>query len=131
MASQQTVLRESMQRLDLTRNAFAERLGVSRRALDTWLLPTASSGHRTMPDVVAKMIASLPGLEPGNLSASGLRDRLGPGGKPHLLSVDVFDRALAEEVLRVAESMEPIARRQKVTRVLEGAVLGNLFFEPS
>jgi aspartate carbamoyltransferase catalytic subunit len=27
--------------------------------------------------------------------------------------------------------MEPIARRRKVTRVLEGAVLGNLFFEPS
>jgi aspartate carbamoyltransferase catalytic subunit len=48
-----------------------------------------------------------------------------------LLSVDAFDRELAEDVLRVAESMEPIARRRKVTRVLEGAVLGNLFFEPS
>src|SRR5690625_2357749 len=27
--------------------------------------------------------------------------------------------------------MQPIARRQKVSRVLEGAVLGNLFFEAS
>src|SRR5881394_58812 len=131
MASQQTVLRESMQRLDLTRNAFAERLGVSRRALDTWLLPTASSGHRTMPDVVAKMMASLPGAAPRDEDASDLRTRLSASGRPHLLSVDVFDRTLAEEVMRVAESMEPIARRAKVTRVLEGAVLGNLFFEPS
>jgi len=131
MASQQSVLRESMRRLDLTRNAFAERLGVSRRALDTWLLPAGSGGHRAMPDVVAKMIATLPGLEPASANASGLRERLAPNGKAHLLSVDVFDRALVEEVMRVAESMEPIARRQKVTRVLEGAVLGNLFFEPS
>jgi aspartate carbamoyltransferase catalytic subunit len=131
MASQQSVLRESMHRLDLTRNAFAERLGVSRRALDTWLLPTGSGGHRAMPKVVARMIASLPGLGDASADSSGLRERLGPHGKPHLLSVDVFDRALAEEVLRVADSMEPIARRQKVTRVLEGAVLGNLFFEPS
>ncbi len=27
--------------------------------------------------------------------------------------------------------MEPFARREKITRVLEGAVLGNMFFEPS
>jgi len=128
---QQTLLRDSMRKLDLTRNAFAERIGVSRRALDTWLLPASSGGHRAMPDVVAKMIASLPGLEPESAQASSLRGRLGADGKPHLLSVDVFDRSLAEEVLRVAESMEPIARRRKVTRVLEGAVLGNLFFEPS
>jgi aspartate carbamoyltransferase catalytic subunit len=34
-------------------------------------------------------------------------------------------------VLQVAGVMEPVARRHKVTRVLEGAVLANLFFEPS
>src|SRR6187549_3583254 len=91
MPSQQTILRESMRKLDLTRDAFAERLGVSRRALDTWLLPARSGGHRTMPEVVAKMIASLPGLGAPNANASGLRERLGPHGKPHLLSVDAFD----------------------------------------
>jgi aspartate carbamoyltransferase catalytic subunit len=31
----------------------------------------------------------------------------------------------------IADVMQPIARRQKVTRVLEGAVLGSLFFEAS
>ena len=132
MPKQQELLRQSMRRLDLTRNAFAERIGVSKRALDTWLLPQGSSGHRSMPNVVARLISALPGATPqADDAPSGLRNRIARSGRPHLLSVDVFDRALAEEVLRIAESMEPIARRQKVTRVLEGAVLGNLFFEPS
>ena len=131
MRKQQAILRETMQRLDLTRTAFADRIGVSRRALDTWLLPEGSNGHRAMPEVVGRLIASLPGAAAEVGNASGLRERLGASGRPHLLSVDVFDRALAEDVMRVAESMEPIARRAKVTRVLEGAVLGNLFFEPS
>ena len=131
MGKQQAILRESMERLDLTRTAFAERLGVSRRALDTWLLPEGSSGHRAMPDVVVRLITSLPGASPKAEGASDLRERLSASGRPQLLSVDAFDRELAEDVMRVAESMEPIARRQKVTRVLEGAVLGNLFFEPS
>jgi aspartate carbamoyltransferase catalytic subunit len=118
----------------MTRADFAERLGVSRRALDTWLLPESSRERRTMPDVVARLIAT---LDEGRASTrhdpapSDLRSRLTKPGRPHLLSVDVFDRGLAEDVLRVAETMEPIARRRKVTRVLEGAVLGNLFFEPS
>lgn len=132
MPTQQILLREAMQRLALTRTAFAERLGVTRRALDTWLLPESSRERRSMPEVVARMVATLPGaVAAANQEKSTLRSRLTRPGKPHLLSVDVFNRELAEEVLRVAESMEPIARRQKVSRVLEGAVLGNLFFEPS
>ncbi|HYC35384.1 MAG TPA: aspartate carbamoyltransferase [Usitatibacter sp.] len=129
MPDQQAVLREAMRRLDLTRDAFAARLGVTRRALDTWLLPAGSRQRRAMPEVVARMVASV--LGPSAEAGQSLRPRLTRSGRPHLLSVDVFDRELAEEVMRVAEAMEPIARRQKVTRVLEGAVLGNLFFEPS
>ncbi len=49
----------------------------------------------------------------------------------HILSVDQFDRASIEEVFRVADNMIPYALRQRVTRVLEGAILGNMFFEPS
>jgi aspartate carbamoyltransferase catalytic subunit len=49
----------------------------------------------------------------------------------HLLSVDSLNRDSVDHLLRVAARMEPIAGRQKVTRVLEGAVLGNLFFEAS
>ena len=132
-AGQQALLREAMDRLALTRSAFADRLGVTRRALDTWLLPDGSREHRGMPAVVARLIATLAGeAAPARApSAGALRARFTRPGKPHLLSVDVLDRELAEEILRVAETMEPVARRRKVTRVLEGAVLANLFFEPS
>ncbi|XOV88677.1 MAG: aspartate carbamoyltransferase [Pseudomonadota bacterium] len=49
----------------------------------------------------------------------------------HILSVAQFDRDAIETVFHVADRMEPFGRRQRVTRVLEGAILGNLFFEPS
>ncbi len=49
----------------------------------------------------------------------------------HILSVDQFERSDIEQVFDVADRMEPYARRAVVTRVLEGAVLGNMFFEPS
>src|SRR5512139_989443 len=132
MKDQQSTLRETMKSLDLTRDAFAERLGVSRRALDSWLLPATSGEFRRMPGVVAKLVGGMPGApEPEARAAGELRSRFTRRGKPHLLSVDQFDRDTVEELLRVAEAMEPIARRRKVTRVLEGAVLANLFFEPS
>lgn len=49
----------------------------------------------------------------------------------HLLSIDSLSRDRVDHLLRVAARMEPIAQRRQVTRVLEGAVLGNLFFEAS
>ena len=49
----------------------------------------------------------------------------------HILSVDQFDLATVEHLFEVADRMLPYARRERVTRVLEGAILGNLFFEPS
>jgi aspartate carbamoyltransferase catalytic subunit len=128
MKNQQERLREAMKRLALTRNDFATRLGVTRRALDTWLLPDGSKEHRAMPAMAAKVLAELPGAA---ALPAGLRERITPRGKPHLLSVEQFDRPAVEDLLRVAEALEPIARRAKVTRVLEGAVLANLFFEPS
>ena len=129
MRDQQSTLREAMKRLELTRDGFAGRLGVTRRALDSWLLPAASREHRRMPPVVAKLLAGLAEAEPAAAAAPGeLRARFTKRGKPHLLSVAQFDREAVEALLRVAEAMEPIARRRKVTRVLEGAVLGNLFF---
>ena len=132
MRDQQSTLREAMKHLELTRDGFAERLGVTRRALDSWLLPAASREHRRMPPVVAKLLAGLPEAAPAADAVPGeLRARFTKRGKPHLLSVAQFDRETVEALLRVAEAMEPIARRRKVTRVLEGAVLGNLFFEPS
>ncbi len=49
----------------------------------------------------------------------------------HILSVSQFDRSAAEKVFEIADKMAPYAKRQRVTRVLEGAILGNMFFEPS
>ncbi|WP_053981583.1 aspartate carbamoyltransferase [Marinagarivorans algicola] len=49
----------------------------------------------------------------------------------HILSVNQFERGDIEGVFNVADAMAPYAARQKVTRVLEGAILGNMFFEPS
>ncbi|MEO1079830.1 MAG: aspartate carbamoyltransferase [Pseudomonadota bacterium] len=49
----------------------------------------------------------------------------------HILSVSDFERADVESVFAVADRMEPYARRRRVTRVLEGAILGSMFFEPS
>ncbi|WP_210404851.1 aspartate carbamoyltransferase [Hahella sp. CCB-MM4] len=48
-----------------------------------------------------------------------------------ILSVDQFSLDAIDTIFQVADLLEPVARRRKVTRVLEGAVLGNLFFEAS
>ena len=49
----------------------------------------------------------------------------------HILSVNQFDRDNLEYIFNIASKMEPYAKRQKRTTVLDGAILGNLFFEPS
>ncbi|MEJ2415896.1 MAG: aspartate carbamoyltransferase [Exilibacterium sp.] len=49
----------------------------------------------------------------------------------HILSVEQFERCDIERIFEVADTMQPYALRQRVTRVLEGAILGNMFFEPS
>jgi aspartate carbamoyltransferase catalytic subunit len=123
----QALLRDAMRRLNMTRDAFAERIGCRRRTLDSWLLPDESSEYRAMPEVarryVTEILANLPD-SPQVGSASGLSAN-------HLLSVDQLSRESVEELFWLADVMQPIARRQKVTRVLEGAVLANLFFEAS
>jgi aspartate carbamoyltransferase catalytic subunit len=49
----------------------------------------------------------------------------------HILSVDQFERGDIDRVFAVADAMEPYAQRQRITQVLDGAILGNMFFEPS
>ena len=49
----------------------------------------------------------------------------------HILSIDQFDRTDIEKLFSVADNLEAFASKQKITRVLEGAILGNMFFEPS
>ncbi len=89
-----------------------------------------------MPEIVLRFVSEI--LErsaaPGSTLGVYTGKRNEPaGGKlgPHLLSVDQFSRDSVEDLFRIADAMQAIARRQKVTRVLEGAVLANLFFEAS
>ncbi|MGB6155274.1 MAG: aspartate carbamoyltransferase, partial [Castellaniella sp.] len=135
--SQQVFLRDAMRRLNLTRDVFAGRIGVKRRALDTWLLPEGSQEARSMPEVVSRFVTEIVENETlmqkyaQSAQSGSLRDRIAVDNKHQLLSVDQFSRESVEDLFRVADLMQPIARRHKVSRVLEGAVLGNLFFEAS
>lgn len=49
----------------------------------------------------------------------------------HILSIEQFERQDILRVFEVADRMEPYAQRQKLTKVLDGAILGSMFFEPS
>ncbi|ALS97323.1 aspartate carbamoyltransferase [Lacimicrobium alkaliphilum] len=49
----------------------------------------------------------------------------------HILSVSQFDPDSIAEIFAVADRMRPYAHRLKRTKVLDGAILGNLFFEAS
>ncbi|MDX1504469.1 MAG: aspartate carbamoyltransferase [Spongiibacter sp.] len=49
----------------------------------------------------------------------------------HILSIEQFARGDIERVFDVADMMVPYAHRERVTHVLDGAILGNMFFEPS
>ncbi|MBT6579661.1 MAG: aspartate carbamoyltransferase, partial [Cellvibrionales bacterium] len=49
----------------------------------------------------------------------------------HILSIDQFERIDIDRIFDVARMMEPYAKRHRVTKVLDGAILGNMFFEPS
>lgn len=49
----------------------------------------------------------------------------------HILSVKQFARADVDRVFQVADAMVPYAHRQRASKALEGAILSNMFFEPS
>lgn len=49
----------------------------------------------------------------------------------HILSIQQFEREDVERIFDVADRMAPYAHRQRVTHVLDGAILGSMFFEPS
>ncbi|SUO95483.1 aspartate carbamoyltransferase [Suttonella ornithocola] len=49
----------------------------------------------------------------------------------HILSIDPFTREDLEQLLTIAQRLEPVARRKYRCDVLNGAMLANLFFEAS
>src|SRR5450830_889451 len=100
-SQQQSFLRDTMRRLNLTREAFAARIGVSRRALDTWLLPQESQEFRRMPEIVQRFALEILGSAGVNTTHSVDIDSAFPishEGKPCLLSIDQFSRDAAESL---------------------------------
>jgi aspartate carbamoyltransferase catalytic subunit len=133
---QQAFLRDAMRRMNMTREGFANRISVSRRALDTWLLPDDSQESRTMPEIAQRFVSEILANHKSDATTQSVYNNPSSShilfeGKPQLLSVDQFSRESVEALFRIADIMQPIARRRKISRVLEGAVLGNLFFEAS
>lgn len=63
------------------------------------------------------------------ISLPGDLPPFGPGR--HLLSVQQFDRDSLQRLFALADLVRPIAERRSICTVLDGAVLGSLFFEPS
>ncbi len=49
----------------------------------------------------------------------------------HILSSSQFDLEMLDRLYRLADVLEPVARGKMHTRILNGAVLGSLFFEAS
>jgi len=49
----------------------------------------------------------------------------------HILSTDDLSRERIEYLIQLAEQLVPYSQGIRITRVLEGAILANLFFEPS
>lgn len=135
--AQQVLLRDAMRRLNMTREAFAERIGSRKRALDAWLLPDGSAEFRAMPEMARRFVseivarAEIPQESTQRVHIASASAIAPWPAATHLLSVSQFTREAVESLFALADVMQPIARRHKVTRVLEGAVLGNLFFEAS
>ena len=48
-----------------------------------------------------------------------------------IISIRDFSKKDIIEILKLAEKMEPIARSMETCNVMEGKLLGNLFYEPS
>lgn len=129
--SQQEFLFSVIKKLDITKNILASKLGVSLSTLNSWLLPEGSVEFLRMPSSIEFFISKQLLFNKSNVTKYSLRDSIAVNGKNHLLSVDQFNRESLEDFFRVTDLMKPISRRQKISRILEGAVLGNLFFEAS
>lgn len=69
-------------------------------------------------------------MPPTDIASSGLGAGLDFVGN-HILSVEQFSRSDIEHIFRIADDMRVYADRARITRVLEGAIVSNMFFEPS
>lgn len=126
------MLRQAMQRGGQTRNRMAASLGMSRRALDKWLLPETSQDFRRMPEPALRLLASQHGVRK-SADLSLPYDWSDPAMADEALILSVLRRAVFPDLVRVcadfglarvrgrvevALSLVPAAERGILARIL-------------
>lgn len=61
--SQAELLRMAMGRLGMTRGQFAERIAVTVKTIDNWMIPSGTKSSRTMPSMARKYILEILGKD--------------------------------------------------------------------
>lgn len=97
---QQDLLRLTMQQTRQTRAWLAAELGVSKRALDKWLLPETSGDFRTMPETALRLLASRFGVRK-SADLSLPYDWSNPAMTDETLIQSVLRRAKFADLVRV------------------------------
>lgn len=121
-----------MQQTVQTRTQMAEVLGVSRRALDKWLLPETSQDFRRMPEPALRLLANQYGVRKTS-DLSMPYDWSNPAMADEALILSVLRRASFADLVRVsadfgldkvrgrvdtALSLVPEAERNILARIL-------------
>ncbi len=115
---QQDILREAMRQSRQTRADLAAVLGVSKRALDKWLLPEASGDFRQMPAPVVRLLASEYGVRKSD-DLSLPYDWPDPAMADTALILAVLRRARFADLVRVCADFGLPAVRALLPRALE------------
>jgi transcriptional regulator with XRE-family HTH domain len=115
---QQDILREAMRQSGQTRADLAAILGVSKRALDKWLLPETSGDFRQMPAPVARLLASEYGVRK-SADLSLPYDWPDPAMADAALILAVLRRARFADLVRVCSDFGMPAVRAQLQRALE------------
>ena len=109
---QQDLLRLTMQQTQQTRSQLALELGVSKRALDKWLLPETSGDFRHMPETALRLLASRFGARK-SADLSLPYDWPNPAMADNALILAVLRRARFADVVRVCmEHGLPVVQAQ-------------------
>ena len=115
---QQDILREATRQSGQTRADLAAVLGVSKRALDKWLLPETSGDFRQMPAPVTRLLANDSGVR-RSADLSLPYDWPDPAMADTALILAVLRRARFADLVRVfADCGLPVVRVQ-LPRALE------------
>ncbi len=115
---QQDILREAMRQSRQTRADLAAVLGVSKRALDKWLLPETSGDFRQMPEPVLRLLVSQYGIRKSD-DLSLPYDWSDPAMTDMALILAVLRRARFADLVRVCADFGLPAVRALLPRTLE------------